>query len=360
MKHGRLVSLLSAIALLPGCALLGPGASEPLHVMLQGDSAAELATLVETVGGEVTHDLHIIGAVGARVTRGQLRTALESGLVSFHIDDLATDDDAVEDGDDKPCRVRGHIEPGIDNRGISWPLYNKQEDPATWESLEIHWPQRLGEIEGVILDGTPIDRALYTAVAGSGIRVDFPPSARPVIDRQALLRVNFSRAATDQTRARQREFTLEATFAQGCSDKSVPGYDNNHEDYYYNTVAGVDALHRQGITGDGITVAVIDSGLWEHPALARNTRGEPRVLARYDATSGTLQEQVADGSGHGTHMSSIIAHSGPTLSDGQPTGTYKGVAPDANLVAVKVLDREGRAHILDIAQAVQWVVDNRQ
>ncbi|MDX1736453.1 MAG: S8 family peptidase, partial [Halioglobus sp.] len=99
---------------------------------------------------------------------------------------------------------------------------------------------------------------------------------------------------------------------------------------------------------------------WEHPALARNTRGEPRVLARYDATSGTLQEQVADGSGHGTHMSSIIAHSGPTLSGGQPTGTYKGVAPDANLVAVKVLDREGRAHILDIAQAVQWVVDNRQ
>ena len=53
----------------------------------------------------------------------------------------------------------------------------------------------------------------------------------------------------------------------------MPGYENNHEDFYYNIVAGIDALHLQGVTRKGVTVAVVDSGLWEHEALMKDTKG---------------------------------------------------------------------------------------
>src|SRR5690606_12365757 len=89
-----------------------------------------------------------------------------------------------------------------------------------------------------------------------------------------------------------------------------------------------------------------------------DTEGKNRLLARYDALVDVVGEAV-DESGHGTHMSSIILNSEPTSHNGIPTGSYKGVAPDARLVAVKVLDREGLAHVLEIVRAIQWVVDNR-
>ena len=60
----------------------------------------------------------------------------------------------------------------------------------------------------------------------------------------------------------------------------------------------------QGITGKGVTVAVVDSGLWEHDALVSTTlTGRNRVLARYDAlTDAPRFSEVVDESGHGTHI----------------------------------------------------------
>ena len=71
-------------------------------------------------------------------------------------------------------------------------------------------------------------------------------------------------------------------------------------------------------------------------------------------------EEAHDESGHGTHMTSVLAHSGQTSYAGTPTGSYKGVAPDATIVAVKAFDVEGQGDFLDIVRGVQWVVDNRE
>jgi subtilisin family serine protease len=178
---------------------------------------------------------------------------------------------------------------------------------------------------------------------------------------RADLKVSFqSPPDTGEIPLRQRDFTLKASFVGGCFTDLVPGYDNNHEDFYYNSVAGVDALHLQGITGKGVTVAVVDSGLWEHEALKLDTKGGNRLVARYDALTDTVGSEVIDESGHGTHMTSIMVNSAQTTQNGRPTGTFKGVAPDASVVAVKVLDREGLAHVLEIVRAIQWVVDNRE
>ncbi|MAT91682.1 MAG: alkaline serine protease [Halioglobus sp.] len=361
MKHAPLAAFLSAL-LLHGAhaARADAEAKEELHVLLQGASAQELAQLVEDTGGTLTHSLHIIDAVGARMSRAQLERALESELVARHIDDLGEDDPPEED--DEPCRVRGHLE--LDFRGdqIAWPLYNKREQAARWKSLTISWPESLGRVTHLALGDQVVDQQLYRDQSGSSLEISFPTASAPLIEGREDLVIGFSapQARSLLQALRQRDFELDASFVGDCSTDLVPGYDNNHEDFYYSTVSGAADLHLQGIRGQGVTVAVVDSGLWEHPALMHNTQGKPRVLARYDAITDTAGQEALDESGHGTHMTSIVAHSGPTLKNGQATGSFKGVAPDANIVAVKILDREGKAHLLDIVRGIQWVVDHRE
>ncbi len=76
----------------------------------------------------------------------------------------------------------------------------------------------------------------------------------------------------------------------------------------FPALTGADQLHAQGITGDGVTVALIDTGMTSWHSLDENTQGVGRVLARYDAIAD--QAGAADDDhGHGTHVASIIADS---------------------------------------------------
>jgi serine protease AprX len=110
-------------------------------------------------------------------------------------------------------------------------------------------------------------------------------------------------------------------------------------------------------TGAGIGVAVIDSGLtsW-HDDLARVDQGRAlvgqRVVGFADFT-GTTSE-VVDSYGHGTHVAGIVAGSGHD-SDGE----FAGVAPDAHLLVLKVLDGEGSGFVSDVIRALEFAVTNR-
>ena len=98
-----------------------------------------------------------------------------------------------------------------------------------------------------------------------------------------------------------------------------------------------------GVTGRGVGVAVIDSGIAAHPAL----RG--RVVAAVDFTDS--QGSAQDDYGHGTHVAGIIAGS-------QESG-YAGVAPNAHLVSLKVLKGDGSGDTSDVIAAIDWAVKNR-
>ena len=351
------------LSLLLFCAAVSAANSDILHVMLQGSSAARLSALVEGEGGTVTHNLHVIDAVGAKLDRKQLEEILKSPLVTRHIDDLAAIERPVEaPQEQESCKVRGHIELDFVPDGIQWRLYNKLTASASMNRLELSWPVVLGHVTEISMTDVTVAPALYDAAALGTLVVDFPATQMPQMEGLDTLKVNFERqkVSSDQPLLRQRDFTLQANFQEGCDTKLVPGYENNHEDFYYNNVAQVNGLHLQGITGKGVTVAVVDSGLWEHDALINDTAGNNRVLARYDALTDTVDGEVVDESGHGTHIASIVAHSGQTTRNGYATGPYKGVAPDANLVVVKVLDAQGLAHVLEIVRGIQWVVDNRK
>src|SRR5687768_4447275 len=108
-------------------------------------------------------------------------------------------------------------------------------------------------------------------------------------------------------------------------------------------------------TGEGVTIAFLDSGFYPHQDL---TTPSNRILAyrnllEDDGELGSLfQPDVA--SWHGM-MTSVVAAGNGSLSN----GFYRGIAPDANVVLVK-LARTGRITDDDILNGIEWVLENRE
>jgi serine protease AprX len=110
--------------------------------------------------------------------------------------------------------------------------------------------------------------------------------------------------------------------------------------------AGLDSL--PGLSGAGISVAVIDSGIdTRHAALRR------RVLVTRDFTGGDGMDRF----GHGTHVAGIIAgQAGRTLD----TRDQRGIAPDAYLLNLRVLGDDGSGSASDVIEAIDWTIEHRR
>ncbi len=119
----------------------------------------------------------------------------------------------------------------------------------------------------------------------------------------------------------------------------------------YPALIGADDLHRGGVTGKGVTIAVLDTGLWQD--LSQNYGG--RILASIDVTNGGKGSVKDDPYGHGTHVTSIAASGAQNLAGG-----YLGVAPKSNLVVVRAFDGEGAGRYVDVIQGINWIVANKK
>ena len=86
--------------------------------------------------------------------------------------------------------------------------------------------------------------------------------------------------------------------------------------------------YRMGVTGKGVGVAVLDTGVYMHPDLA------DRVVAFRDIVRGRMTPY--DDNSHGTHVCGIIGGSGRAAN-----GRFQGMAPGCSLIGVKVLDKKG-------------------
>ena len=121
-----------------------------------------------------------------------------------------------------------------------------------------------------------------------------------------------------------------------------------------NDATGVETAWSSGLTGAGIGVAVIDSGINDsHPDL-RNADGSSRVVYHQDFTgTPTTNSNGAqyDLYGHGTHVAGIIGGNG-SLSGGQ----YEGVAPGVNLVDLRALDANGAGTDSTVIAAIQQAI----
>ncbi|MCP4415924.1 MAG: S8 family serine peptidase [Chloroflexi bacterium] len=115
---------------------------------------------------------------------------------------------------------------------------------------------------------------------------------------------------------------------------------------YYLDTLNVRPVWKKGIQGQGVTIAVIDSGL------SLKDDFDSRVLTR--VVFNEEAQTNSDSYGHGTHVAGIAAGNGTATN-----GLYKGIAPQANLVGLKVSDEYGMAYESDTVAALQWVFDNK-
>jgi serine protease AprX len=106
-----------------------------------------------------------------------------------------------------------------------------------------------------------------------------------------------------------------------------------------------------GYRGDGIVVAVLDSGIAQHTAL------DSRVIARVNFVS-SEPPATGDPYGHGTHVAGIIA--GSTTAAKYVTPAFAGgSAPGVKLVDVRVLGRTGMGMTSDVIAGIDWAISNR-
>lgn len=110
-----------------------------------------------------------------------------------------------------------------------------------------------------------------------------------------------------------------------------------------------DVVNQRGDFGKGVTVAIVDTGIAPHQDLTSPTN---RIIGFKDFINGGSTPY--DDNGHGTHCA------GDALGNGSASGgKYKGMAPEANVVGVKVLDSSGAGDLSTIIAGVDWCIQNK-
>lgn len=109
----------------------------------------------------------------------------------------------------------------------------------------------------------------------------------------------------------------------------------------------IDRLHEQGITGKGVGIAILDTGVYSHTDLSGNI-----ALFR-----DMINDRVSlyDDNGHGTHVAGIAVSKGTGSG-----GKYKGIAPDAHIVMIKCLNYRGNGKTPIAIRALDFIKKNRE
>jgi serine protease AprX len=118
---------------------------------------------------------------------------------------------------------------------------------------------------------------------------------------------------------------------------------------------GAQALWAAGSTGEGVDVALLDTGVAPVPGLSDKIVNGPDLSLDYQ---NGLPESV-DAYGHGTHMAGIIGGRDPGTGSLTDPTRFVGVAPDARIVNVKVGAADGSTDVSQVIAGIDWVVQHR-
>ncbi|OWA34987.1 hypothetical protein B9G55_14715 [Saccharibacillus sp. O16] len=135
---------------------------------------------------------------------------------------------------------------------------------------------------------------------------------------------------------------LEDSAVSGTSS-TPPANDSEKLEWNYDQVSP-QTLWKQGFTGAGVKVAVIDSGIAPHPEL--------KIAGGISTVGSSLSNNYADDNGHGTHVAGIIAAD-------SGNGEVAGMAPGVSLYAIKALGADGKGNLQDVLEGLDWAIQNK-
>lgn len=337
--------------MLAWCAVASTALGQDLH-LIQGYDDERLKEALRSEGIAIQEEFSIINAVAATLTNDQRQALDHSSAVARVIDQIDTIDSPSDDADRvNTCAYAGSIFTSVQGSRLTWPILQTGESYDTLQEIELRWPAHWGPKVDITIDAKPLPKINPTS---NGEQLSVRLTTSHVLNKkQHELELNFSYPAPHQS-------NIHATlkFSNDCATSLAKAYEFDNNDTHFNGLIGATDLHQLGILGQGVSIAILDSGLWNHPDLEFDSKGKARVLARYDATSGKEIDDLFDDSGHGTHMTSIAVNSASIQIGNEER--YQGVAPDASVIAIKAFDVNGQATLLHLLRAMQWIADNRE
>ena len=130
-------------------------------------------------------------------------------------------------------------------------------------------------------------------------------------------------------------------------NNSLDDYIKSQEGYIPSNISMINpfSLWNKNITGNGVKIAVLDSGCATHTDLEKNIIGG-RNFTNED--KGNI-DIYTDYRGHGTHVAGTIC----------ANGKIKGVAPNAKLLILKVLDKNGNGNMESLVNAVNYAISQK-
>ena len=346
--------------------------------IVQAANLDQAKTAVIEVGGEVTHELDIIRAVGATLTADQLRAVRARDDVKRVYEDRAVntslDLTALSLAN---CGLSANERLGFDGSNIVWRATNTSGNTLHLDRMMVMWPQRGGVLSSIdigqrrIFDGkiegiaASFDAQELLEKAGNNNNSDRRPLPNGIaIEAGATLELAIG---FDHTVKHEDSYEIRLFFKEGCrfgfplaATRAFEGdSDTAAKRTFVASLIGADALHSFGITGRGVGIAVIDTGIWtkghQSRYLLTGAHGQQRVVAHYDAIADEVKSNNhhSDDNGHGSHVTSLIA------SSRHKDGEFNGIAPGAHLTVIKAFDEEGRGTYLDVIRGLDWVLKHK-
>ncbi len=299
VTKGRAVSLMIIMAMF-GTLLAMPTTSssdEMVDVIVRTIEGASIASTVELMGGTITGSMDAIDAVTAEIPASQLGTLEHLPAVIS-----VTQNSKVEFSGDK---------------------WDRFEEGRTWSSTRTRERVRNSTTTATSIDAEASDTGANDTGAADADSVDFELN-----DDATTVQTATKTSKSSNTKGNQKDDWVDTKRPnKPTTIKQASGIIRANE------------ARNAGLRGEGVTVALIDSGVTP----VRNLKG--RIINGPDLSfdSQISDLQYLDAYGHGTHMAGIVT----------------GIAPNATLLNVKVGAADGSVDVSQVLAAINWVIEHR-
>jgi serine protease AprX len=130
-----------------------------------------------------------------------------------------------------------------------------------------------------------------------------------------------------------------------------------HDEFTVGASGADVAFQQNNLAGDGLTVAVLDSGIKSRPDLNVWGSSTSRVVANVSFVPN--DSSTDDPFGHGTHVAGIVAGNGASSYGGGCFRTFYGIARRTNVANVRVMDASGQSNVSTVINGIGWVLNNK-